>query len=122
MDCHGHIKVLGIPSYAEHPASLQVWELQQVQICLKTTVQSSRWTVRVLPTCAPISQEACMRMQGHATQTAVWLSILLVLLYILLKINFLQDSRGTKLSMYFLKAQWTLAPLSCLLQVGGRSR
>ena len=63
-----------------------------------------------------------MRMQGHATQTAVWLSILLALLYMLLKINFLQDSRGTKLSMYFLKAQRTLAPPSCLLQVGGRNR
>ena len=95
-----------------HPASLQVWELQQVQICLKTTIQSSRWTVRALYTSAAISQDACMRVQGQATQTAVWLSILhfyAALLSILHEINFLQDSRGTKLSIYFMKAQWTLA-------------
>ena len=66
-----------------------------------------------------------MRVQGPATQTPVWLSILhffAALLSILLDIISLQDPRGTKLSIYFMKAQWTLALSSCLLQVGGRSR
>ena len=60
-----------------------------------------------------------MRVQGQATQTAVWLSILHfygALLSILLEINFLQDSRGTQLSIYFMKAQ----PCTLVLPVAGR--
>ena len=60
-----------------------------------------------------------MRVQEQATQTAVWLSILhfyAALLSILLEINFLQDSRGTQLSIYFMKAQ----PCTLVLPVAGR--